>query len=112
MERNDLLNLRWLILTLSALIISISLFYEILPIQLAMGAYQTQSTINPNKGVKSHIQTIIDNATYFTIKNATTPSVAVDPKTGMLYAVYFRGENGGGNYFWSPSLRDIKDTRE
>jgi hypothetical protein len=103
MERNDLLNLRWLILALSALIISISLFYEILPIQLAMGAYQTQSTINPNKGVKSHIQNIIDNATYFTIKNATTPSVTVDPKTGTLYAVYFRGENGGGNIYLTRS---------
>ena len=73
MERNDLFNLKWFIHALSALMISVSLFYEILPIQLAMGStIQTQSTMNPNKDMKYHIQTIIDNATYFTIKNATT----------------------------------------
>jgi hypothetical protein len=35
----------------------------------------------------------IGNANNFTTKNATTLAVVIHPKTGMVYAVYFRGEN-------------------
>jgi hypothetical protein len=67
---------------------------------------ENQTEINApnfNNGLKSDIQASIDAATYFTIKNATTPAVSVDPKNGNLYAVYFRGENGGGNIYFSKS---------
>jgi hypothetical protein len=49
--------------------------------------------------MKSLVQGNIKNATYYTIENATTPAVTIDPKTGTLYAVYFREENGGGNMY-------------
>jgi hypothetical protein len=65
-----------------------------------------QSEISPpgsNIDLKSNVQYSIDTATHFTIKNATTPAVTVDPKNGNLYAVYFRGENGGGNIYLSKS---------
>jgi hypothetical protein len=47
----------------------------------------------------SLIERYIENATYYTIKNATTPAVVTDPKTDRIYAVYFRGENDGGNIY-------------
>jgi len=34
------------------------------------------------------------------LKIATTPAVVIDPKTGIVYAIYFRGENSGGNIYF------------
>jgi hypothetical protein len=62
--------------------------------------------IMPSNGqtdMKTLVQESIGNATYFTIKNATTPAVTVDPNTGNVYAVYFRGESGGGNIYLQKS---------
>jgi hypothetical protein len=42
----------------------------------------------------------IGNANNFTTKNATTPAVVIDPKTGIVYAIYFRGENSGSNIYF------------
>jgi len=42
--------------------------------------------------MKAIVQGYIDNSTNHVIKNATTPAVTIDPKTGSVYAVYFRGE--------------------
>jgi hypothetical protein len=53
--------------------------------------------------LKDLVETAIDNSTYHTIKNATTPAVVTDPNTGTIYAVYFRNENGGGNIYLEKS---------
>lgn len=59
--------------------------------------------------MKSLVERHIENATYYTIKNATTPAVVTDPKTDIIYAVYFRSENGRGNiYLYLVDLYDKK----
>lgn len=49
--------------------------------------------------MKAIVQGYIDNSTNHVVKNATTPAVTIDPKTGSVYAVYFRGERSGGNIY-------------
>lgn len=56
-------------------------------------------TVEAQTDMKASIQGYIDNSTNHLIKNATTPSVTIDPKTGAVYAIYFRGENSGGNIY-------------
>jgi BNR repeat-like domain len=53
--------------------------------------------------MKSIVDAAIKKATYYTIENATTPSVAIDPNTGTIYAVYFRNDNSGGNIYLQKS---------
>jgi hypothetical protein len=56
-------------------------------------------SLNAQSDMKSLVENYIESAGYYTIKNATTPAVAVDPEKGTIYAVYFRGEKGGGNVY-------------
>jgi hypothetical protein len=63
----------------------------------------SSNTTGTNSEIKGLVEAAIDNSTYYTIKNATTPAVVTDPNTGSLYAVYFRNENGGGNIYLQKS---------
>jgi hypothetical protein len=63
----------------------------------------SSNTTGTNSEIKGLVEAAIDNSTYYTIKNATTPAVVTDPNTGSIYAVYFRNENGGGNIYLQKS---------
>jgi hypothetical protein len=47
----------------------------------------------------SLVNASIANANFYTITNATTPSVITDDRAGNTYVVYFRGENNGANVY-------------
>ena len=61
------------------------------------------NTTSSNNEMKDLVESAIDNSTYYTIKNATTPAVVTDPNTGTIYTLYFRSENGGGNIYLQKS---------
>ena len=63
----------------------------------------SSNTTGTNDEMKALVDTAIENSTYYTIKNATTPAVVTDTNTGTIYAVYFRSENGGGNIYLEKS---------
>jgi hypothetical protein len=77
----------------SAVATSMGLSYILLTI------FSAEAQTDMNKLVQHYI----DNSTNYTIENATTPAVTVDPKTSSVYAVYFRGESGGGNIYLEKS---------
>jgi hypothetical protein len=62
----------------------------------------SNGTVN-STDMQSIVDAAIKEATYYTIENATTPSVAIDPNTGTIYAVYFRNDNSGGNIYLQKS---------
>jgi hypothetical protein len=79
-----------------------------IPLSFEVVLRTSDKTTNSGMGnsltdMKAAVKSNIDNATYFTIKNATTPAVAIDPTSSTAYAVYFRGENGGGNIYLQKS---------
>lgn len=49
--------------------------------------------------MKTNVSEKIKQATYYTINDATTPSIAIDKNSGMIYALYFKSENDGGNLY-------------
>jgi hypothetical protein len=61
----------------------------------------TGSIDNVSQDMKTKVGNYIKTATYYTITNATTPTVVSDPKTGAIYThcIFFRSENGGGNLY-------------
>jgi hypothetical protein len=71
---------------------------------LVMAQQENNSnTTGTNGEMKALVEAVINNSTYFTIKNATTPAVLTDPNTGTIYAVYFRNENGGNIFLQKSS---------
>ena len=49
--------------------------------------------------IKNKIDQQINQAIYYTIPDATTPSVVIDDTSGRIYAAYFKSENEGGNLY-------------
>jgi hypothetical protein len=60
-------------------------------------------TSNNNDSMKSIIDKSLNNTTFNTFKNATTPAVGVDPKTNAIYVIYFKNESSGGNLYLQKS---------
>jgi hypothetical protein len=55
---------------------------------------------NTNSGNMSQIiNASLSGATYSTFKNASTPSVAIEPNTNSLYLAYFKNETNGANLY-------------
>jgi hypothetical protein len=61
-------------------------------------------TSNNNDSMRSIIDKSLNNTTFNTFKNATTPAVGVDPKTNAIYVIYFKNENSGGNLYLQKSI--------
>ena len=71
---------------------------------MAQQENSSNTTNGSNSEMKDIVERAIDNSTYYTIKNATTPAVLTDPNTRTIYTVYFRSENGGGNIYLQKSI--------
>ncbi|MEX0862965.1 sialidase family protein [Nitrosopumilus sp.] len=65
------------------------------------------------QNTKNKIEKEINQAVYFTVYNATTPSITIDKNSGSIYSVYFKeSENQGGNLFAIRSDDDGKTFSE
>ena len=104
MRKNDFIFARSLAVVLLILLVSFSASLNLPFAESTTGNQTDIGNLNTNNDLVSNVEDSIDTATYFTIENATTPAVAVDPKNGNLYAVHFRGENSGGNIYLSKSI--------
>jgi hypothetical protein len=68
------------------------------------------------------INASLSDASYAVFKNASTPAVAIDPDTNLLYVVYFKNETAGANLYIQKStdmgktftqpvrVNDVKDS--
>lgn len=75
-----------------------------------------------NGNMSQIINASLSGATYSTFKNASTPSVAIEPNTNSLYLAYFKNETNGANLYIQKStdmgktfsqpvrVNDIKDS--
>ncbi len=53
--------------------------------------------------MKAKVENTIQQAAYYTVPDASTPAVVSDPKTGAVYAVYFKGDDEGADIFLQKS---------
>lgn len=49
--------------------------------------------------MKEKVEKYIQDASYYTITNATTPAIAIDKNSGTIYAAFFRNVKNGGNLY-------------
>jgi hypothetical protein len=80
------------------------------------------SNVTSTDNLSQIINASISNATYSVFKNASTPSVAIEPDTNSLYLAYFKNETNGANMYIQKStdmgktfsqpvrVNDIKDS--
>jgi hypothetical protein len=64
---------------------------------LTNSAPATVSNTTAIAAVKARIDSQIQNAAYSTISNATTPSTAIDARTGAVYVAFFRDDHDNQN---------------
>jgi YbbR domain-containing protein len=94
--KKDLNDKRVIIVILSFIVILFLVAFNNYQISLAI---EQDSSIIDSYNMASLVNASIANANYYTITNATTPSVITDDRTGNSYVVYFRGENNGANVY-------------
>ena len=94
--KKDLNDKRVIIVILSFIVILFLVAFNNYQISLAI---EQDNSIIDSYNMASLVNASIANANYYTITNATTPSVITDDRTGNSYVVYFRGENNGANVY-------------
>jgi hypothetical protein len=52
---------------------------------------------NAIAAAKSRVDGYIEQAAYYTVSDATTPSTAIDPNSGAVYVAFFRDDNDNQN---------------